>query len=53
MERIYLYENNFLGDGTRILSRDITAETNESALTLRASYRLEGSICEQRDIFIK
>lgn len=53
MERVYLYENNFLGDGTKILSRDIITETNDGALTLRAAYRLEGSICEQRDIFIK
>lgn len=53
MERVYLYENNFLGDGTKILSRDIITETNGDALTLRAAYRLEGSICEQRDIFIK
>ena len=53
MERVYLYENNFLGNGTKILSRDITTETNGDALTLRVSYRLEGNICEQRDIFIK
>ena len=53
MERVYLYENNFLGNGTKILSRDITTETNGDALTLRAAYRLEGNICEQRDIFIK
>lgn len=53
MERVYLYENNFLGNGTKILSRDITTETNGDALTLCAAYRLEGNICEQRDIFIK
>ncbi|MBQ6034394.1 MAG: sporulation protein YqfD [Ruminococcus sp.] len=53
MERVYLYENNFLGNGTKILSRDITTETNGDALTLHAAYRLEGNICEQRDIFIK
>lgn len=53
IERVYLYENNFLGNGTKILSRDITTETNGDALTLRAAYRLEGNICEQRDIFIK
>lgn len=53
MERVYLYENNFLGNGTKILSRDITTETNGDALILRAAYRLEGNICEQRDIFIK
>ena len=53
MERVYLYENNFLGNGTKILSRDITYEKNDSTLTLSVAYRLEGSICEQRDIFIK
>ncbi len=53
MERIYLYENNFLGDGTKILSRQITTEISGGTLTLRAAYRLEGNICLQRDIFIK
>lgn len=53
MERVYLYENNFLGKDTDILSRSITTEKTNDALTLTVSYRLEGNICEQRDIFIK
>ena len=53
MERVYLYENNFLGDGTKILSRNIISQNSDGTLTLTAAYRLEGSICEQRDIFIK
>ena len=53
MERVYLYENNFLGSGTEILSRTITSEESDDTLTLSVAYKLEGSICEQRDIFIK
>ena len=53
MERVYLYENNFLGNDTAILSRDITTQKTDDTLTLSVAYRLEGSICEQRDIFIK
>ncbi len=53
MERVYLYENNFLGEGTDILSRSMTTEKSADTLTLSVNYRLEGSICEQRDIFIK
>lgn len=53
MERLYLYENNFLGEDTTILSRKITTEKSDDTLTLSAAYRVEGNICEQRDIFIK
>ena len=53
MERVYLYENNFLSNDTNILERNISTSETDSALTLSVSYKLEGSICEQRDIFIK
>ena len=53
MERVYTYEKNFLGNDIRIISRDITATANDDSLTLNVSYRLEGSICRQQEIFIK
>ena len=53
MERVYLYEKNFLGDDIRIISRRIVSSETEDSLTLSVSYMLEGNIGEQREIFIK
>ncbi|WP_080676405.1 sporulation protein YqfD [Ruminococcus flavefaciens] len=53
MERVYLYENNFLDEDTRIISRTIDISKNEDTLTLNVTYTLESSIAEQKDIFIK
>ncbi|SEH55157.1 similar to stage IV sporulation protein [Ruminococcus flavefaciens] len=53
MERVYLYENNFLDGDTRMISRTIdTVKTNDT-LTLNVKYTLESSIAQQKDIFIK
>lgn len=52
MEKIYLYEKNFLSGG-EILEREITCEKNESSLTYTVKYTIEGEIGEQREIFIK
>lgn len=52
MEKIYLYEQNFLS-GKKILEREIVKEKNESALTYTVIYTLEGEIGEKREIFIK
>ena len=51
-EKVYLYEKNFLGD-VDILDRNITEEKKENSLTYTVRYRIEGDICEQREIFIK
>lgn len=53
MERVYLYENNFLGEDITILGRSIVHEKTDDILTLKVTYELESSICEQRDIFMK
>ena len=52
MEKIYLYEKNFLSD-TSILDRSISEEKKEDSLTYTVTYRLEGDICEQREIYVK
>jgi len=53
MERVYLYENNFLDEDTRIVSRSITPVRTEDTLIFNVKYELEGSISQQQDIFIK
>ncbi|MDE5854971.1 MAG: sporulation protein YqfD [Ruminococcus sp.] len=52
MKKVYLYEQNFLNE-CDILEREITHETNENTLTLTVNYKLEGNICEQKEIMIK
>ncbi len=52
MQRVYLYEKNFLGD-CEVLGRDITPTEADGTLTLTVTYRLKGDICEQREILIK
>ena len=53
MERVYLYEKNFLSEDTKILSRDIKSSQNSDTLTLEVTYELEGVISEERDVYIK
>lgn len=53
MEKIYLYEKNFLGDDIEIIDREIKTEKNKDSLTYTVKYKLEGDICEQREIFVK
>jgi similar to stage IV sporulation protein len=53
MERVYLYENNFLDGDTRIISRTIDTSKTEDTLTINVKYTLESSIALQKDIFIK
>ena len=52
MERVYLYEKNFLEGNAEILSRAIAAKVTGEGVTLDVTYRIEGSITEERDIFI-
>ncbi|WP_455529562.1 sporulation protein YqfD [Ruminococcus sp.] len=52
MDKIYLYEKNFLSD-TRIIDRSIEASQSDDTMTLSVSYRLEGDICRQQEVFIK
>lgn len=52
MEKIYLYEKNFLTD-CEIISRDIAEEVDGEGMTVRVTYKLQGNICEQREIPVK
>ncbi len=52
MYKVYLYEKNFLGD-VKIISRDIKSSSTDETLTLSVSYKLEGEIGRQQEIFIK
>ncbi len=52
MKKVYLYEQNFLNE-CEILEREINQEANGNILTLTVNYKLEGSICEQKEIMIK
>lgn len=52
MEKIYLYEKNFLSD-KKILNRKITEENSSESLTYTVTYQLEGEIGVQKEIYIK
>lgn len=52
MEKVYLYEKNFLNE-CEILERKILENENADTLTLTVEYRLKGDICEQKEILIK
>lgn len=52
MNKVYLYEKNFLGD-VKIISRDIKTSSTDETLTLCVSYKLEGEIGRQQELFIK
>lgn len=53
MERVYLYEKNFLTDGTEILQRNIKTVRSGETLTLNVTYKLNGIISQQREILVK
>lgn len=52
MEKIYLYEKNFLSD-CEIIERNITESKNADTLTLSVNYKLKGNICVQKEILVK
>lgn len=53
MDKIYLYEKNFIDEDIEILSREIKSEKKENSLTYTVTYTLEGEIGVQKEIFIK
>lgn len=53
MDKIYLYEKNFISDGIRLVSREIKSEKKEDSLVYTVTYMLEGDIGDKKDIFIK
>lgn len=52
IEKVYLYEKNFLSGDTKIISRNIERSSDEEGMTLTVEYTLQGDICSQRDIFL-
>ncbi|MBE6861844.1 MAG: hypothetical protein E7497_02955 [Ruminococcus sp.] len=52
MEKIYLYEKNFLSEQTIIL-REIEQEKTDESLIYNVRYKLEGDIGIQKEIFLK
>jgi len=53
MEKIFLYEKNFLSGDTVILDRDITETCSDEGMSLTVHYRIEGNIGIQREIMTK
>lgn len=52
MEKVYLYEKNFLSD-CEILGREVGQTEKDGTLTLTVRYRLKGDICSQKEILVK
>lgn len=53
MEKIYLYEKNFLSEDITILDRTIETQKKDNSLVYNVTYNLEGDIGEQMEILIK
>ncbi len=53
MEKIYLYEKNFLDEEVTILDRTIEKEKKDTSLVYTVTYKLEGDIGVQKEIFVK
>ena len=52
MEKVYLYEKNFLQD-CEIIDRKITKNKSADSLILSVKYTLKGDICTQKEILVK
>lgn len=53
MEKIYLYEKNFLSEDIEILDRTIETTKKDTSLVCNVTYKLEGDICVQKEILVK
>ncbi len=53
MQKIYLYEKNFLSENINVLDRTIETEQKENSLVYTVTYKLEGDIGIQKEIYIK
>lgn len=52
MKKVYLYEQNFLSECT-ILESEVVQEKTDDKMILTVNYKLEGSICEKKEIMAK
>ena len=53
MQKIYLYEKNFLSEDVTVLDRTIETEKKENSLVYTVTYKLEGDIGVQKEIYVK
>ena len=51
--RIFIYEKNFISDGTKIISRNIEKHYDPDGMTFVVSYTLEGNIGTEKELLIK
>ena len=51
--KIFVYEKNFIGDDTKILSRSIEKSITPDGMTLTVNYSLEGDIGREKELLIK
>lgn len=52
IDKMYLYEKNFLSD-TTVIGRQTDIVSDDEHMELRVNYCLRGSICESREIMMK
>ena len=52
-KKIFIYEKNFIGEETKILSRSIEKSVTPEGMTLSVTYSLEGNIGREKELLIK
>lgn len=52
-KKIFIYEKNFIGEDTKILSRSIEKNVTPEGMTLTVNYSLEGDIGREKELLIK
>jgi similar to stage IV sporulation protein len=51
--KIFIYEKNFIGTDTKVISRTIERHTDEAGMTFTVHYTLEGNIGVEKELMIK
>ena len=51
--KIFIYEKNFIGSDTKIISRSIEKQTDQNGMTFTVHYTLEGNIGVEKELMIK
>ena len=52
-KKIFIYEKNFIGEETKILSRSIEKSVTPEGMTLSVTYSLEGNIGREKELLIQ
>ncbi len=53
IDKIYLFEKNFIDSETEIVSRNITKSIGNTEIKYTVNYKIKGDICREKEIFIK